>query len=190
MLARMQSIKHSYGELMVPEDVLALQNLVRKLGAPRIIEVGSWLGASAVAMRAAGGAEVHCIDTWMGTDDPTDATYRVSTEFGLGKILTHFCENVGEDLGVGIFMHIGCSAYWASRCRWKADMVFLDADHRYRATLADIKRWTPHLRRGGILAGHDYLTAFNDHHPGVNRAVNETGPFHTAGASIWWREIA
>jgi hypothetical protein len=37
------------------------------------------------------------------------------------------------------------------------DFVYLDADHSQEATLRDLNRWAPKVRRGGILAGHDYL---------------------------------
>eukprot|EP00928_Gymnodinium_smaydae_P075144 TRINITY_DN58143_c0_g1_i1.p1 TRINITY_DN58143_c0_g1~~TRINITY_DN58143_c0_g1_i1.p1 ORF type:complete len:479 (-),score=57.32 TRINITY_DN58143_c0_g1_i1:231-1667(-) len=36
------------------------------------------------------------------------------------------------------------------------DMVFVDADHSYAATLKDIKLWYPKLRRGGVMGGHDF----------------------------------
>jgi hypothetical protein len=51
----------------------------------------------------------------------------------------------------------------------RLDFVFIDADHSYEACKADIEAWTPKLRRGGLLAGHDYQW------PTVARAVNETG---------------
>ena len=36
------------------------------------------------------------------------------------------------------------------------DMIFIDADHRYKAVLDDLKHWYPKVRKGGIIAGHDY----------------------------------
>jgi len=36
------------------------------------------------------------------------------------------------------------------------DCVYLDADHRYPAVCEDIRLWLPKVRKGGILAGHDY----------------------------------
>jgi predicted O-methyltransferase YrrM len=52
------------------------------------------------------------------------------------------------------------------------DAVFIDADHSYEAVKMDIQNWMPKVRRGGILAGHDYNSAW----PGVIRAVNEILP--------------
>jgi len=36
------------------------------------------------------------------------------------------------------------------------DMVFIDADHTYKAVKEDITLWKPLIRKGGILSGHDY----------------------------------
>lgn len=52
------------------------------------------------------------------------------------------------------------------------DAVFIDADHTYEAVKADIAAWLPKVKKGGILAGHDFK-----HYPqmnfGVMRAVQE-----------------
>lgn len=47
------------------------------------------------------------------------------------------------------------------------DFVFIDADHRYPAVVADLKAWVPKLKSEGILCGHDI------HLIGVRRAVEE-----------------
>ena len=50
------------------------------------------------------------------------------------------------------------------------DFCFIDADHAYESVSKDIDAWRPKVKRGGILAGHDYI-----HEPGfgVVQAVNE-----------------
>lgn len=58
-------------------------------------------------------------------------------------------------------------------------MVFIDADHSYEATLADIKE----AKRLGahIICGHDYI----DMHPGVIQAVKESGGPAKVCGSVW-----
>ena len=50
------------------------------------------------------------------------------------------------------------------------DFVFIDADHKYESVRADILAWMPKVKKGGILAGHDYI----DCHNGVIKSVDET----------------
>lgn len=58
-------------------------------------------------------------------------------------------------------------------------MVFIDADHTYEATLADIKEAKRLNAR--IICGHDY----KDMHPGVIQAVNECGGPAKLCGSVW-----
>ena len=54
------------------------------------------------------------------------------------------------------------------------DWVYLDGRHDYDGVREDIEIWLPKIKKGGIIAGHDYA-----HHPdikqwpGVKKAVNE-----------------
>ncbi len=48
------------------------------------------------------------------------------------------------------------------------DLIYVDGDHRYEAVVADIQGWKPKLRKGGVLAGHDW--SFQ----AVQKALSET----------------
>lgn len=37
------------------------------------------------------------------------------------------------------------------------DFVYIDGDHRYEQVVLDLGLWWPKLRRGGLLAGHDFI---------------------------------
>ena len=67
------------------------------------------------------------------------------------------------------------------------DFVYIDGDHSVEGCTRDILAWAPKVKRGGVLAGHDYY----DRHPfGVRTAVNRCingpcGVTHEACPS-WW----
>lgn len=66
------------------------------------------------------------------------------------------------------------------------DFVFIDADHHYESVLADIYAWTPKVRLGGWLGGHDL------NEMGVRMAVQKVNFENLqirAGSSIWLTQI-
>ena len=46
--------------------------------------------------------------------------------------------------------------------------IYIDANHRYGECLADYRAWWPKVKKGGVMAGHDYAPYRRD---GVRRAV-------------------
>lgn len=53
------------------------------------------------------------------------------------------------------------------------DFVYLDGDHKYEPVKAEIDAWWPKVKKGGILAGHDYIERSHIEEFGVIRAVDE-----------------
>ena len=63
------------------------------------------------------------------------------------------------------------------------DFVFIDADHGYESVLKDIKAWTPKLKPGGVLSGHDSDL------PTVRQALDElldSSWLRFAGDKVWY----
>lgn len=130
-----------------------------------IIEVGSWVGESAVAM-AEYAKSITCVDNWSGTDSDwtetlnrwVDTTDIVKELFDWNvKDFPHIRRITGESVKVANDGHDFC-----------ADVIVVDADHKYESTLADLEAWYPHLKPGGLIIGHDFnCNAF----PGVTKAA-------------------
>lgn len=156
-------------------------SLVRSLGpSPHCLEIGTWTGNTAKAMADAG-AQVWCVDTWLGTDD--DLTGRVVGQFGSTTIFDRFLENIGERHNKTIFPVVCHSHEAPERIEGEFDLIFIDADHSYEGVSEDIETWWPRVRQGGVLCGHDIQISF----PGVIRAVVETGPYEVLPDTIWAR---
>ena len=63
------------------------------------------------------------------------------------------------------------------------DFVYLDAGHSYDAVMEDLKAWSPKVKPGGIISGHDYLDGnLPEGNFGVKRAVDEF--FASCGATV------
>ena len=68
------------------------------------------------------------------------------------------------------------------------DFVFIDGDHSYEQCKRDILNYTPLIREGGIVSGHNYHEAPNSAHPGVHQAVKEIfgNNINLKSDFIWW----
>ena len=53
------------------------------------------------------------------------------------------------------------------------DFVYIDAAHDYDHVKEDIREWSEKVRKGGIVAGHDYFVFQRSGNDGVVRAVDE-----------------
>ena len=62
------------------------------------------------------------------------------------------------------------------------DFVFIDAQHDYDSVKRDIELWTPKLKPGGLLSGHDYQPKFQ----GVIQAVHEIVDKPMLGSNDTW----
>jgi predicted O-methyltransferase YrrM len=124
-----------------------------------VVELGSYLGASACALAEGGQNRVKlfCVDTWL--NDAMSEGSRNTYEL--------FKENVIRYRNVIIPIR-GRSVEVGSQFRNPIDLLFVDADHSYEAVMADLAAWLPLLRPGGSLILHDSGWA-----DGVQRAIRE-----------------
>lgn len=116
----------------------------------RIMEIGTYTGRTALAM-ARSGAEVVCVDTW--EDERLQLIFEANVRRGVGAGL------LKEDQ---VAAHRGTSSRAANSGIWIGsspyDMVYIDSIHTAEHVYQDITEWLPHLRAGGIMAGHDINT--------------------------------
>lgn len=156
----------------------------RKNGPVRVMEIGTWLGATAIAMAdSMDDVTVHCVDHWEGSKGDCTRTMAdlAEEEDGEDAVYKKFLENVGKRLDKKIFPWRGTSERYA-RMEWPAkfDIIFIDAEHDYENCKADILNWWKHLRDDGVMVGHDFLTKGFD---GVDKAVKDIfGDKHEAVA--------
>jgi hypothetical protein len=164
--------------------------LVKERGQIEVVEVGSFAGESTIRL-AVPGAIVHCIDTWRGTDGPDNINHAYNQH--QGKVYETFMRNMGQRLFFTVYPHVGESLFYAQFWPRKADLIFLDAAHDYESVKADIAAWSPLVKPGGTICGHDYRTAAfdrstDDVFPGVTKAVDEFG-FDGVCGTVWHKKL-
>lgn len=129
-----------------------LARLFARLGFREGVEVGVKEGEySEVLLREVPGLHLRSVDPWLVRDGYRDARgqevfdgYEAEARRRLGvfpgsEIVKGFSVDVARSLSDG-----------------SLDFVYIDGHHSFQAATNDIAEWGPKIRRGGILAGHDY----------------------------------
>jgi hypothetical protein len=152
-------ILHIYQNSNFGEDWFSYPKLYSEVVAKfpsrsKFVEVGSWKGKSSAYMAveiANSGKDIdfYCVDTWKGSIEHQDHP-------DIGSLYDIFLENMEPVEGYFIPLHL--TSEQASR-KFKTeslDFVFIDASHEYEDVIKDLLLWYPKIKKGGVLAGHDY----------------------------------
>jgi hypothetical protein len=145
------------------EEAVRLYVLAARLPgrAPVVVELGSWVGKSAVvlgtALRRRRGATLVCVDPFDGSGDAPSLAFYESEKARLGGQLREMFEQNTRRAGLArvIDMRQGRSAEVVRQWRRPIDMLFIDASHDYEDVRHDFLQWSRFVRPGGIVALHD-----------------------------------
>lgn len=142
----------------------------------KIIELGAWKGRSTWVLARHVLGQVYTVDHFKGdTGTGAQDTYAefVRNLQGLEHKYTALRMSASEALvPLSLRLPLG------------ADFIFIDDDHAYENVHNNIARYSALIRRGGVIAGHDFGVW-----PGVDRAVKELIRKFNVVGSIWWRQI-
>lgn len=157
-----------------------LEKLMELAAGREVLEVGAFMGLSAWGM-AQSAKSVTSVDTFRAHTDGQRQSDDITTLAAYQKAVERF-DNVK-------FPYVGTSEQaWRVDDRIQFDMIFIDAMHDYENVKADIARWWPRVRAGGVFVGHDYRHA---DFPGVEQAFDEVfgpAPEGTTVVTLRWIE--
>lgn len=109
-------------------------------------------------------AKLHLVDAWdtprYGTDKQHAVTQKFKAEIDKGTIQ----------------MHIGYSTDCAFHFEdGYFDWIYIDTNHSYQTTFAELRAYAPKMKPGGIMAGHDFINGnwISTLRYGVREAVYE-----------------
>lgn len=143
-----------------------------------IIELGTWKGRSICSIAEQikkKNLSIILVDTFQGT--PGEAAHQNAKNENLQEVLVSSLKKYGVYDRAKILAMTTDEA--SKLVKDKADLIFIDADHSYESVKQDIKNWRPKVRKGGILAGHDYTW------PGPRKAALETFTDLTIANNMW-----
>jgi predicted O-methyltransferase YrrM len=157
------------GKVEIPGvDRLDLASLFSELGFRTGVEVGTERGVYAKALcNRIRGLKLSCVDGW--------AAYKGYREHVSQAKLDSFYAETAERLSPYDVTLVRKFSVEAAKgfADGSLDFVYLDANHDYGHVVADLCAWTPKVKKGGIVAGHDYIRRSNPEYPiGVVEAVD------------------
>jgi len=145
----------------------------------QVVEVGSWMGASTCFLAAGlkgAKAKIFAVDNFQGLSTcGEDAAWynRHFQKLGAASTLEIFkanCAALGLSARAEPVVNDSLAAAQAMVVKHGAiDLIFIDGDHSYEACKADIAAWAPCVKRGGVMAFHD----FGSRASGVTQAIFE-----------------
>lgn len=138
-----------------------------------VVEIGCWRGKSSTFLaveiiNSGKRIKLDCVDTWKGSSE-----HNLDSESAQEELYISFLKNIEPVRDV--INPIRTTSLWAVSLYKdeSLDFVFIDASHDYDNVSKDIAAWIPKVKKGGILAGHDYAEGTWD---GVVKAVNDYFP--------------
>jgi hypothetical protein len=185
---RFKKIDHYYhsleGWFNMEKQYLELLNATPEGGV--FVELGCYKGKSTSFI----GVEIHkrkrdinffAIDSFQGATNSTDVN-EIKAYEGISEIEESYTYNVsliGNKIKTIVSLTDEAAQYFEDG---SVDVIFVDGGHSYEVVKADILAWLPKMKKGGIMAGHDF-NAWE----GVNKAVTEIfGTPHKVENDCWF----
>lgn len=144
-----------------------------------IVEIGAWKGRSSAflvveCINSGKNIKIDIIDNWTGGSDAADDYAKDPDMIRFNQnIFEFFKQNLSpvkdKFTPIQTLSHEGAKLYSDN----SLDFVFIDANHTYEFVKNDLAAWLPKVKKGGIIAGHDYNPVS---WPGVIKAVHEFFP--------------
>ena len=157
------------------------KDVIEKSTPSTIIEVGTWLGASALNMFKLTkeknlNTRIFCVDTWLGavefwTHSSNTPERDLKCKNGYPQVYFDFLSNVVSHGAENNIIPIPNTSFIGSKIlkyyNITAELIYVDGSHEYEDVKQDLTSYIDLLAPGGIIFGDDI------NWPGVNKAVKE-----------------
>jgi len=168
-----------------------LQDFVTALQPQIILEVGSWLGLSAIffASLVPNETKIYAVDHWQGSiEHHSESQFHSKLSILYQQFLSNIIHSGTADKIIPVKMS---SLEAAQILNIKPNLIYIDGSHKEKDVFDDIMAWYPKLSSGGILCGDDYNWGSEKYggivRNGVNKAAQILGlPVFVEGDIFWY----
>lgn len=170
----------------------ALSYLIKKFNCKKVVELGSWLGASTrcIAKALPDDGLVFAVDHWKGSAEHYQPD-RQDVRHILPTLYKQFLSNgIHSGLSHKIVPRKMSTDYAAKSMNITADLIFVDAAHGEEAIYNDISNWVPFLKENGIICGSNWMWNKDKGKYSIQRAVKRYAKenklyIETYGLTFW-----
>ena len=167
-----------------------LYNLLKNKDYVTIAEIGAYQGklTKYILDRISTIEKYYVIDPWKHYPewdnilDPTKPMLKAN----MNEVFTEFKRNIRLHRDRIEILKMNSSEAIKHIPDKSLDFVFIDANHAYEFVKEDIQLWTPKVKIGGIVSGHDYGIEYRKPRFGVTAAVNELIPDVKVKGTVWY----
>ena len=158
--------------------------LIDKFRPKQIIEVGSWVGKSAIHMagcckKLGLSTKITCVDTWLGSlefwQQPEAPERNLRQNHGYPQVYFQFLSNVvhkgHEDMILPFPAPSTIAARYFKASKLTAELVYIDASHEYEDVWTDLNAYWPLAT--GVMFGDDYIPEWSGVIKAVDRFADE-----------------
>jgi hypothetical protein len=154
------------------------------------IEVGVWKGMSASYMAVEiinSGKDIKfdCVDNWEFIENLQSDISQESFSENIYEIFLKNINPVKHIITPIKEMSWDGAKYYKDN---SLDFVFIDAAHDYESVKKDISAWFPKIKKGGIIAGHDYSWS-DDVKKAVNEFFDGEEVYETEGCWVYFTDV-
>lgn len=148
----------------------------------RIIEVGTWKGASAIHMarvlleNGVTDFEIVCVDTWLGSVEHWQGNedFKLKRKNGRPNLYEQFLSNIVHEKLTDYITpfpidSINAAEYFVANAI-EADLVYIDAGHDYLSVRHELIQYSKVVKVGGYILGDDWF-----HQPIKDAAIDTFG---------------
>jgi len=171
-----EGIKHKGCPYEVPDSTrLEFPEFFKSLGYKKGIEIGTYKAEYTVEFAKAG-LEIYTVDPWMIYRDYSNPKGQARLDFQY----EHSCRVLKPYPNAHVIRATSMDALSEFE-DGSLDFVYIDGNHIFKNVAEDLWEWSRKVRKGGIVAGHDYL----DPQPGRPFSVCHVRPLLNAFIEIY-----
>lgn len=160
-----------------------LADLINKENLKHVAELGLWKGRTFLhILTHCPHTTIYGVDAWKyrpeNANVPGGETYEAWQMDGLEAYVRKRAAQFGKR---AVILKMETSEAANVVPDGKLDLVFIDADHSEAGVTRDIELWSPKVRAGGYITGHDIDW------PTVRAIVEQRFPAYQIGPdNVWW----